>query len=66
VVKLPPGASVASASLKLHHRPVDHNVCAVTGGDATHAVTQVLARGINDSLESERLCLLGFRMVGRA
>jgi hypothetical protein len=46
--------------------PVDHNVCAVTACDTTHAVTQLLERGINDLIESERLRLLGFRMIGRA
>src|SRR6266581_1986437 len=46
--------------------PVDHNVCAVTACDTTHAVTQLLEGGINDLMESERLRLLGFRMIGRA
>jgi molybdate transport system ATP-binding protein len=45
---------------------VDHNVCAVTACDTTHAVTQLLERDINDLIESERLRLLGFRMIGRA
>src|SRR5882724_1745614 len=45
--------------------PVDHNVCAVTARDTTHAVTQLLDGGINDLIESERLRLLGFRMIGR-
>src|SRR6266403_1677922 len=45
---------------------VDDNVCAVTARDATHAVTQLLQRGIDDFIESERLRLLGFRMIGRA
>src|SRR6267378_5920653 len=46
--------------------PVDHHVCAVTACDTTHAVAQRLDRGINDLMESERLRLLGFRMIGRA
>src|SRR6267142_2438565 len=46
--------------------PVDHHVCAVTVCDTTHAVTQLLEREINDLMESERLRLLGFRMIGRA
>src|SRR5207302_10812973 len=45
---------------------VDDNVCAVTARDATHAVTQLLQRGIDDFIESERLRLLGFRLIGRA
>src|SRR3984893_19115002 len=45
---------------------VDHNVCAVTCSDTAHAVTQLLDGGINDLIESERLRLLGFRMIGRA
>ena len=46
--------------------PVDHNVCAVTACDTTHAMTQLLERHINDLIESERLRLLGFHMIGRA
>src|SRR5207244_1360195 len=46
--------------------PVDHNVCAVTECDTTHAVAQLLEGGINDLIESERLRLLGFRIIGRA
>src|SRR6202035_2832362 len=45
---------------------VDDNVCAVTARDTTHAVTQLLAGGINDLIESQRLRLLGFRMIGCA
>src|SRR5712671_866204 len=45
---------------------VDDNVCAVTARDTTHAVTQLLQGGIDDFIESERLRLLGFRMIGRA
>src|SRR6266853_775822 len=45
---------------------VDDNVCAVTARDATHAVTQLLQGRIDDFIESERLRLLGFRMIGRA
>src|SRR5713226_4432241 len=45
---------------------VDDNVCAVTARDTTHAVTQLLEGGINYLIESERLRLLGFRMIGRA
>src|ERR1700680_2741213 len=45
---------------------VDDNVCAVTAGDATHAVTQLLLGAIDDFVESERLRLLGFRMFGGA
>src|SRR5882724_3159924 len=45
--------------------PVDDNVCAVTVRDTTHAFTQLLPRGINDLVESERPRLLGFRMTGR-
>src|SRR5271170_8248363 len=46
--------------------PIDHNICAVAVGDTTHAVTQLLQGSIDDFIESERLRLLGFRMVGRA
>src|SRR5205807_996789 len=46
--------------------PVDDNVCAVTARDTTHAVTQLLQGGIDDFIESERLRLLGFRMISRA
>src|SRR5437867_4734696 len=46
--------------------PVDDNVCAVTARDTTHAVTQLLRGGIDDFIESERLRLLCFRMIGRA
>src|SRR6202035_2247424 len=45
---------------------VDDNVCAVTARDTTHAVSQLLQGGIDHFLESERLRLLGFRMIGRA
>src|SRR5882757_4186546 len=45
---------------------VDDNVCAVTARDTTHAVPQLLQRGIDDFIESERLRLLGFRMIGGA
>jgi hypothetical protein len=45
--------------------PVDHDVCAVTACDTSHAATQLLDGGINDLIESERLRLLGFRMIGR-
>src|SRR6266700_5857839 len=45
---------------------VDDNVCAVTARDTTHAVSQLLQGGIDDFIESERLRLLGFRMIGRA
>src|SRR5207302_9418318 len=45
---------------------VDDNVCAITAGDTTHAVTQLLQGGIDDFIESERLRLLGFSMIGRA
>ncbi len=45
---------------------VDDNVCAVTASDTTHAVTQLLQGGIDDFIESERLRLLGFRMISRA
>src|SRR3984893_18578508 len=46
--------------------PVDDNVCAVTARDTTHAVTQLFRGGIDDFIESERLRLLCFRMIGRA
>src|SRR5271169_3455161 len=45
---------------------VDDNVCAVTARDTTHAITQLLQRGINDFIESERFRLLGFHMIGGA
>ena len=45
---------------------VDDNVCAVTARDTTHAVSQLLQGGIDDFIETERLRLLGFRMIGRA
>src|SRR5207244_5286223 len=45
---------------------VDDNVCAVPTRDTTHAVSQLLQGGIDDFIESERLRLLGFRMIGRA
>src|SRR6266404_7808086 len=45
---------------------VDDNVCAVTARDTTHAVGQLLQRGIDDFIESERLRLFGFRMIGCA
>ena len=34
--------------------------------DTAHAVTESLDRGVNDLIESKRLRLLGFRMIGRA
>src|SRR6266404_3817955 len=46
--------------------PVNDNVSAVTAGNTTHAITQLLGRHIHDLIESERLRLLGFRMIGRA
>ena len=45
---------------------VDDNVCTVAVCDTTHAVTQLLQGGIDDFIESERLRLLGFRMIGGA
>src|ERR1700720_4628668 len=44
---------------------VNDNVRAVTARDTTHAVSQLLQGGIDDFMESERLRLLGFRMIGR-
>src|SRR6202035_2481764 len=46
--------------------PVDDNICAVAVRDTTYAVTQLLQGSIDDLIESERLRLLGFRMVGGA
>src|SRR5437867_7468494 len=45
---------------------VDDDVRAVAARDTTHAVTQLLQGCIDDFIESERLGLLGFRMIGRA
>ncbi len=45
---------------------VDDYVCAVTVRDTTHAVSQLLERGIDDFVKSERLRLFGFRMISRA
>src|SRR5260370_40858267 len=45
---------------------VDDNICAVAVSDTTHAVTQLLQGGVDDFIESKRLRLLGFCMVGRA
>src|SRR6202043_15346 len=44
---------------------VDDDVCAVAARDTTHAVTQLLRGGIDDFIESERLRLPCFRMIGR-
>src|SRR5205823_340724 len=38
----------------------------VTARDTTHAVTQLLQGGVDDFIESERLRLFCFRMIGRA
>src|SRR5207245_4658011 len=45
---------------------VDDDVCAVTVRDTTHAVPQLFQRRIDDFMESERLRLLGFCVIGRA
>src|SRR5437016_3290493 len=45
---------------------VDDDVCAVAARDTTHAVPQLFQRRIDDFIESERLRLLGFCVIGRA
>src|SRR4029077_12656181 len=45
---------------------VDDNVCAVAARDTTHAVSQLLHGSVDEFMESERLRLLGFRIIGRA
>jgi hypothetical protein len=65
VVRLPSNASAPSASLDFTTDSVDDNVCAVTARDTTHAVPNFQG-GIDDFIKSERLRLLGFRMIGRA
>src|SRR5580704_4532862 len=42
---------------------VDDDVGAVTARDTAHAVSQLLQGGVDDLIESERLRLLGFRMI---
>jgi hypothetical protein len=45
---------------------VYHGVCATIAGDASHSIAQFLKGEINDLVESERLCQLGFVVVGGA
>src|ERR1700733_3109745 len=45
---------------------VDDDICAIAVRDTTDAISQLLQRGIDDLIESERLRLLGFRRVSRA
>src|SRR5207237_4764521 len=62
--------SDASASIALTQDvttdSVDDDVRVVATRDTTHAVSQFFQRRIDDLIESERLRLLCFRMIGRA